>query len=125
MASPELLRTEWPFTLPCGYVDAEGTLHRDGVMRRATAYDEITPLKDPRVVANSGYLVIILLSRVIVRLGTLEDLNPRMVEGFFASDLAYLQDLYTKMNGYGDERLLVACPHCEGEFEVEAAGLGE
>lgn len=125
MASAGAVQTEWPFTLPCGYLDADGTLHHEGVMRRATAYDEIAPLKDPRVVANNGYLVIILLSRVIVRLGTLEDLNPRIVEQFFASDLAYLQDLYTRMNGYEDDRLVVSCPHCAGEFEVETAGLGE
>ncbi len=120
-----MLQTEFPFTLPCGYVDAEGTLHRDGVMRRATAYDEIAPLKDPRVQANPGYLVIILLSRVITRLGALEQLNPRMVEGFFAADLAYLQDFYRRINEHGHSRLLVACPHCQGEFEVETVSLGE
>jgi hypothetical protein len=80
-----------PFTLPRGYVDPDGGLHRDGVMRAATAFDEIAPLKDPRVQANPGYLVIILLARVITRLGTLGDLTPRTVEGFFAADLAYLQ----------------------------------
>lgn len=120
-----MMQTEFSFTLPCGYVDAEGTLHREGSMRRATAYDEIAPLKDPRVQSNPGYLVLILLARVITRLGTLEQLNPKMVEGFFAADLAYLQDFYRRINEQGHSRLLVACPHCQGEFEVEPVSLGE
>ena len=119
-----MLQTEFPFTLPCGYVDREGTLHREGVMRLATAYDEIAPLRDPRVQANPGYLVIILLSRVVVRLGELPAVNPGVVEGLFAADLAYLQELYRRVNENGSTRLAVACPHCQGEFEVETAGLG-
>ena len=119
-----MLQTEFPFTLPRGYVDAEGNLHRDGVMRMATAYDEIAPLKDPRVQANPGYLVLILLSRVITRLGSLTQLNPKMMEGLFSADLAYLQDLYRRINESGHTRLVVTCPHCQGEFEVETAGLG-
>ena len=116
--------TEFPFTLPNGYLDAEGNLQREGVMRLATAYDEIAPMKDPRVGANPGYLVIILLSRVITRLGDLEHINPKLIEGLFAGDLAYLQDLYQRINQNGHSRLLVACPHCQGEFEVEAASPG-
>jgi hypothetical protein len=119
------LQTEFPFTLPCGLLDAEGVLHREGVMRRATAYDEIAPLRDPRVQSNPGYLVIILLARVVTRLGTLEQLNPRMVEGLYATDLAFLQDFYRRINEHGHPRLLVACPHCQGEFEVETAAVGE
>jgi hypothetical protein len=119
------LVTEVPFTLPRGYVDADGGLHRDGVMRAATAFDEIAPLKDPRVQANPGYLVIILLARVITRLGTLSDLTPRTVEGFFAADLAYLQEVYNRLNDPAGGRLLVACPHCNGEFEVDAGSPGE
>jgi hypothetical protein len=118
------LQTEFPFTLPCGYLDTDGALHREGLMRMATAYDEIAPLKDPRVQSNAGYLVIILLSRVISRLGALEQLNPKVVESLFAADLAYLQDFYQRINGNGHSRLLVACPHCQGEFEVETAGVG-
>lgn len=119
-----ILQTEFPFTLPCGYVDPEGTLHREGVMRLATAYDEIAPLKDPRVQANPGYLVIILLSRVIGRLGEVTQLNPKVIEGLFSADLAYLQDFYQRINGTGHSRLAVTCPHCQGEFEVETASLG-
>jgi hypothetical protein len=118
------IQTEFPFTLPHGYLDGEGNLHREGSMRMSTAYDEIAPLKDPRVGANPGYLVIILLSRVITRLGELEQINPKVIEGLFSGDLAYLQDFYQRLNQNGHSRLLVVCPHCQGEFEVEAASLG-
>lgn len=119
------VQTEFPFTLPRGYVDADGTVHRDGVMRLATAFDEIAPMKDPRVQANAAYLVVILLSRVVVRLGELPAVNPKVIEGLFAVDLAYLQDLYERFNGYGHGGVSVTCPHCAGEFEVEVAGVGE
>lgn len=119
-----MLQTEFPFTLPRGYVDAEGSLHREGIMRLATAYDEIAPMKDPRVQANPGYLVIILLARVISRLGDLDTINPKVIEGLFAGDLAYLQDLYQRINGTGHNRLAVTCPHCEGTFEVQLDDLG-
>ena len=92
------LQTEFPFTLPHGYVDPEGNLHNEGVMRLATAFDEVAPMKDPRVQANPGYLVVILLSRVITRLGELEHINPKVVEGFFAGDFAFLQDFYRQTN---------------------------
>lgn len=119
-----MLQTEFPFTLPQGYVDAEGNLHQEGVMRLATAYDEIAPMKDPRVQANPGYLVIILLSRVITRLGSLEQLNPKIIENLFAGDMAYLQDLYQRINQLGHQRLAVTCPHCEGDFEVQMDAVG-
>ena len=119
------LQTEFPFSLPRGYVDAEGNLHREGVMRLATAYDEIAPMKDPRVQSNPGYLVIILLSRVITRLGELEHINPKVIEGFFSADLAFLQDFYQRINLNGHDRLQVSCPHCEQTFEVEYNGPGE
>jgi hypothetical protein len=111
--------TEFPFTLPRGLVDPDGTVHTVGAMRLATAFDEIEPLKDPRVRANPGYLVIILLARVITRLGTLEQVNTRAIEHLFAADLAYLQDLYVRVNTAGHTRLHVACPHCAGEFDVD------
>jgi hypothetical protein len=120
-----MLQTEFPFTLPQGYVDTAGNLHREGVMRLATAYDEIAPMKDPRVQSNPGYLVIILLSRVITRLGNLEQLNPKIIENLFAGDMAYLQALYQRINHLGHSRLGVTCPHCEGEFEVEVNEVGE
>jgi len=119
------MQTEFPFTLPRGYLDAEGTVHREGTMRLATAQDEVAPLRDPRVQANPGYLVVILLSRVVTRLGELESINPKLVEGLYASDLAFLEDLYRRVNDDGHSRVEVTCPHCEEPFEVELSRLGE
>lgn len=93
-----MFATEVDFTLPKGYLDADGVLHTDGVMRLATAADEILPLKDPRVQANPAYLTIIVLARVVTRLGSLPDVNTKVVEGLFASDLDYLQGLYERLN---------------------------
>ena len=104
-----MFQTEFEFTLPCGYLDEDGTLHRDGVMRRATAADEILPLKDPRVQKNEAYLIVILLSRVVTRLGSVAAINPKVVEGLFATDLAFLQDLYNRINQLHEEG---ACPQC-------------
>jgi hypothetical protein len=113
-----MLQTEFAFSLPLGYVDADGNLHKEGTMRLATAFDEIAPLKDPRVHNNPGYLLVILLSRVITRLGTLEQLNPKMIEGLFAGDLAFLQDLYRRVNQNGHDRVRARCPHCDKEFDL-------
>lgn len=93
-----MFQTEFEFSLPCGYLDEDGTLHRDGVMRRATAADEILPLKDPRVQKNEAYLIVILLSRVVTRLGGVAAINPKVVENLFATDLAFLQNLYNRIN---------------------------
>jgi hypothetical protein len=120
-----MLQTEFPFTLPLGYVDAEGNRHREGVMRLATAFDEIAPMKDPRVQANPGYLVVILLSRVVTKLGAVDPINPRVIEGLYAGDLAFLQDLYARVNNSGSDRLSVSCPHCDKAFEVEVSPPGE
>ena len=95
-------RTEIDFELPKGYLDDTGTLHRRGVMRLATAADEILPLRDPRVQQNEAYLAVIVLARVIVRLGTLPDIHTGVIEGLYASDLAYLQRLYEELNGVDD-----------------------
>ena len=105
-----MFQTEFEFKLPCGYLDEEGTLHREGVMRRATAADEILPLKDPRVQKNEAYLIVILLSRVITRLGSVAAVNPKVVENLFATDLAFLQDLYNRINDLNADA--GACPHC-------------
>lgn len=115
---------EHPFTLPRGYVDADGTVHRDGAMRLATAHDEIAPLRDPRVQSNPAYLVVILLSRVVTRLGTLPQVDPRVVEGLFAADLAYLERRYVELNGDGADRISVMCPGCERSFEVALDPVG-
>lgn len=121
----ELRQTEFPFVLPQGLAEpGGGTVHRDGTMRLATAFDEIEPIKDPRVRANPGYLVIILLARVITRLGTLDYVNTGVVENLYAADLGYLQDFYRRINLAGSSRFQVACPHCTGSFEVETESLG-
>ena len=93
-----MIQTEVEFMLPKGYLDAEGNLHRKGVMRLSTAMDEISPLRDPRVKSNPAYATVIMLSRVIIKLGALEEVTPRVVEGFFASDLDYLQTFYRQIN---------------------------
>ena len=117
--------TEFEFVLPRGYVDAAGALHKDGTMRLATAADEILPQKDPRVQGNPAYLVVILLARVVTRLGALEVINPKIIEGLFASDLAYLQDFYNRINGAETRKIPVTCPHCQRGFEVEPEYSGE
>lgn len=119
-----MFQTEYDFTLPLGYVDADGNLHREGTMRLATAADEILPLKDPRVQSNEAYLVIILFSRVTVRLGSVPQVNPKVIESLYAADLAYLQELYNRINRDGRASLEVVCPKCEAHFEVEMNGMG-
>jgi hypothetical protein len=119
-----VLVTEIEFELPKGYVDGTGTLHRAGTMRLATAADEIYPLKDPRVQAWPAYLIVVLLSRVVTRLGTLTDINPGVIEGLFSEDLAHLQDLYNRVNGLTPYTLSVQCPHCGRDHDVEVPLLG-
>ena len=109
------LQTEYDFTLPKGYIDRHGTLHRDGRMRLATAADEIMPLRDPRVKANPAYLTVIVLSRVVTRLGTLEELSPPVIEGMFVQDLEYLQQLYRRINGEDGQEAGEAAPDGPGE----------
>jgi hypothetical protein len=118
-----MFQTEYDFTLPMGYLDDEGTLHRDGVMRLATAADELEPLRDPRVQRNPAYLTVILLSRVLTRLGSLDQVTPKTIEGLFAADLAFLQDTYNSING-GDGATPVVCPSCDHAFEVAREPVG-
>lgn len=117
-----VLQTEFEFTLPQGYADEDGTLHRDGVMRLATAADEIKPLKDPRVQSNSSYLTIILLARVVTQLGTIDNVTPHVIENLFVSDLEYLQGLYERVNTQGMDAVETACPECGEEFAVDFGG---
>lgn len=109
---------EYEFTLPRGYMDTSGTLHKEGVMRLATAADEILPLKDQRVQQNSGYLTIILLARVVTRLGSLPAVDTRVVEGLYTADLAYLQDLYERINTMETPGYNCVCPHCGREISA-------
>jgi hypothetical protein len=118
-----MLTTEHEFELPNGYIDAEGTLHRTGVMRLATGADEILPMKDPRVLDLPAYLIVILLSRVVLKLGTLPQVDPGVIEGLFAEDLTFLQRLYNDLNGLAPRRLPVSCPACACAFEAEVPVL--
>jgi hypothetical protein len=119
--APPGICTEFAFTLPVGYLDDSGTAHREGRMRLATARDEILPLRDPRVQDNEAYLTVILLSRVITSLGSLGSVNPGVVEGMFAADLAFLQDLYRQINAEGLSHTVAGCPACGHEFAVDFA----
>ena len=122
------LQTEFPFVLPKGYVDRDGNLHREGTMRMATANDEIAPLRDPRVRQNEAYMTVIVLSRVITRLGSLSDgdINPGVVENIFSADLDYLQSLYRQINEVGNTSVSAICPDCGRGFEVQGvAPTGE
>lgn len=112
------LQTEFEFTLPKGYEDDEGQLHREGTMRLATAADEIKPLKDPRVRSNESYVTVIVLARVVTRLGSLETVSPHVIENLYVSDLAYLQDLYERVNDRGADVIDATCPDCGEQFEV-------
>ena len=114
-------QTEIEFRLPKGYLAQDGSLHKDGIMRLATAADEILPLKDPRVQQNPAYLSIIVLARVITRLGSLDDINTKVIEGLYASDLNYLQDLYERMNGAEDNAETGGKPGFEPAV-IEGAG---
>jgi hypothetical protein len=119
---PTALRTEFEFDLPRGYLDASGALHRHGVMRLATARDELLPLHDDRVRENPAYLTVVLLARVVTQIGTVTDVHAGVIENLFASDLAFLQDLYRRVNREGTARAAVTCPACSCEFTVDMAG---
>jgi hypothetical protein len=118
------LQTEFEFTLPRGYVDADGNVHRRGVMRLATAMDEIAPLRDVRVSANQAYLTVILLARVVTRLGSISQINTGVIENLFAADLAYLQAFYRQINEEGTTVVKRKCPACGQEVEIDLADLG-
>lgn len=115
-------QTEYPFTLPRGFVDQEGTLHKNGVMRLATAKDEIIPLQDYRVQGNRAYLVIVLLSRVIVKLGDIKFIDTDVIENLFSTDLAYLQEFYRRINEEGAPKVHAKCPSCATEFDIDLLG---
>jgi len=116
-----MLQTEFEFTLPRGYVDMQGNLHRQGTMRLATAIDEIEPLQDARVRANEAYLSILLLSRVVTRIGEIRPVNTSIIEGLFATDIAYLQHLYTQLNNDETQLIQTQCPTCGTRFTLNLA----
>lgn len=110
------LQTIYPFRLPRGYVDAEGTLHREGQMRLATAGDELSALRDPRAKADESRVNALLLSRVVTALGTLEEVTPEVIEGLFVADMSFLQDMYDTINKVEKPQIQVVCPHCGAQF---------
>ena len=118
------LQTEFEFTLPRGYVDKDGNLHKQGTMRLATAMDEITPLRDLRVKSNQAYLAVMLLSRVITKIGGLSDINTGVIEKLFSADFAHLQDFYRRINENGTAKVSTSCPECNHEFEVDIDNPG-
>ncbi len=113
------MRTEVAFTLPRGYVDPAGTVHREGTMRLATARDEIEPLRDPAVRQNEAYLAVLLLARTVTRLGTVQSIDPPLIEGLFAADFDHLQRLYERINTDGEAVGALSCPECGHPFEVD------
>ena len=117
------MRTEYAFTLPRGYVDSSGKVHREGTMRLATARDEIEPLRDAEVRQNEAYLTVLLLSRVITRLGDITDVTPEVVENLYAADFDHLQRLYERLNTNGEVVGTVTCPSCSQSFEVDLAEI--
>jgi hypothetical protein len=118
------LQTEFEFTLPRGYADKDGNLHKRGIMRLATAMDEIAPLRDLRVKSNQAYLAVMLLARVITRLGSLPEVNTGIIENMFSADFAYLQDFYRRINEDGTSKIQTCCPECNHEYEVDLGNLG-
>lgn len=122
-----VMRTEFAFELPRGYVGPDGTVHRRGVMRLATARDELLPLYDARVQENPAFTTVVLLGRVITSLGSLGSVDGSVIENMFASDVAFLQDFYRRINAEGHTRIAVTCPECSHRFTADLAGgrLGE
>ncbi|KAA9396518.1 hypothetical protein Har1130_17830 [Haloarcula sp. CBA1130] len=114
-----VLQTEYEFTLPQGYTDENGEVHTEGAMRLATAADEIKPQNDPRVKSNPSYLTVILLSRVVTELGTLDDVTTQVIENLYVNDMAYLQDLYERINERSANTVDAVCPECSEAFEVD------
>lgn len=117
------MRTEFAFTLPRGHVDASGTVHREGTMRLATARDEIEPLRDTEVRQNDAYLTVLLLARVIVRVGDVTEITPELVQGLYAVDFDHLQRLYERLNTDGETVGAVTCPSCAQAFEVDLSEI--
>ena len=113
------MQTEFAFTLPKGYVDAAGAVHREGTMRLATARDEIEPLRDPQARQNEAYLAVLLLARVVTRIGDVGEITPELVEELYAADFDHLQRLYERINANGEAVGVVACPACANQFEVD------
>jgi hypothetical protein len=117
------MQTEIAFTLPKGYVDERGEVHRDGTMRLARARDEIEPLRDIEVRQNEAYLSVLLLARTITRIGPFTEVSPALVEGLYAADFDHLQRLYERINSDGEAVGVLSCPACAHQFEVDLSEI--
>ena len=117
------MQTQIEFTLPRGYIDGTGEVHRTGTMRLATARDEIEPLREVEVRQNSAYLTVLLLARTVTRLGAIVDITPALVESLFAADFDHLQRLYERINSDGEAVGVVRCPECSHRFEVDLTDI--
>ena len=120
-----VLQTEFEFELPRGYVEESGDVHTKGTMRLATAADEILPMKDPRVQQNPAYLSVILLSRVVTNLGSVQNITPNIIEGLYTSDFDFLHNMYNRINQNGADVIEASCPKCQHKFQIEAESKGE
>jgi hypothetical protein len=125
MVRKENLQTEFEFTLPRGLIDAQGHVHRQGIMRLATARDEIAVQRDRSAQEHPPYGTLVMLSRVILRLGSLNSVSPKLLEGLFTRDIAYLRELYNRLNQQGNVHIPAECPQCNSQFAVELALAGE
>ena len=126
-SAQDVFQTTFDFVLPRGYVDADGRVHREGTMRLATARDELVPLLDPKVRENDAFLSLVLLARVVTKLGDVPTIDDQVMGGLWATDLAFLQDLYRQINSEGHTLIEVTCPSCSTDFAVDMAcdGPGE
>jgi hypothetical protein len=118
------MQTDFEFTLPKGYIDEAGQVHRNGRMRLARALDEVEALQDPRAQANEAYLPILLMARVVTQLGSLTAVTPDLVANLFAADLAYLEDLYLRLNSTDQVTVGAVCPHCQTQFQLQVSPIG-
>lgn len=123
-SAQDVFQTTFDFVLPRGYVDADGRVHREGTMRLATARDELIPLLDPKVRENDAFLSLVLLARVVSKLGDIPAIDDQVMGGLWATDLAFLQDLYRQINSEGHTLIEVTCPSCSFDFAVDMAGDG-
>jgi len=123
-SAQDVFQTTFDFVLPRGYVDADGRVHREGTMRLATARDELVPLLDPKVRENDAFLSLVLLARVVTKLGDVPTIDDQVLGGLWATDLAFLQDLYRQINSEGHTLIEVTCPSCSTDFAVDMAGDG-
>ena len=123
-SAQDVFQTTFDFVLPRGYVDADGRVHREGTMRLATARDELVPLLDPKVRENDAFLSLVLLARVVTKLGDVPTIDDQVLGGLWATDLAFLQDLYRQINSAGHTLIEVTCPSCSTDFAVDMAGDG-